>query len=143
MIEAMACGTPVIAYRRGSVAEIIQDHVSGFVVDTVEEAVAAVRRVANLDRAKVRAEFERRFTAERMAREYVDIYRQLLSARSRPRQFAASSGWHKQWNAVQPSRSLNRMDGHDELHVASSRPRSTLHSSEGNRPAGSSLSSTE
>jgi glycosyltransferase involved in cell wall biosynthesis len=142
MIEAMACGTPVIAYRRGSVPEIVEDHVSGFVVDTVEEAFAAVRRAANLDRTRVRAEFERRFTAERMARDYVDIYRQLLSARSRPREFAASSGWHKQWNAVQPSRSLNRFDGHDELHAASSRPRSALHLSEGNRRAGSRVAAT-
>jgi glycosyltransferase involved in cell wall biosynthesis len=143
MIEAMACGTPVIAYRRGSVAEIIQDHVSGFVVDTLEEAVAAVRRVADLDRARVRAEFERRFTAERMARDYLDIYRQRLSALTEPRQLARSSAWRKQRNAVEPSRALNRIDGHDALHVASSRPRSVLHPSDGNRPTGSSLSSAE
>jgi glycosyltransferase involved in cell wall biosynthesis len=61
-IEAMACGTPVIAFRRGSVPEIVADGVSGFIVDTVEEAVRAVRRIATLDRAKIRAEFERRFT---------------------------------------------------------------------------------
>ena len=66
MIEAMACGTPVIAFRRGSVPEILEDGTSGFVVDTIEEAARAVRRVASLDRAKVRAEFERRFTVERM-----------------------------------------------------------------------------
>ena len=78
MIEAMACGTPVIAYRRGSVPEIIEQNVSGFVVDTIDEAVMAVRRVASLDRAKVRAQFERRFTVERMAGDDVDIYRRLL-----------------------------------------------------------------
>ena len=83
MIEAMACGTPVIAYRRGSVPEVIEDNVSGFVVDTIEEAVTAVRRIGDLDRVKVRAEFERRFTAERMAHDYVSIYRQLLVAHRR------------------------------------------------------------
>ena len=64
MIEAMACGTPVIALNRGSVSEVIQDGVSGFIVDTVDQAISAVRRVGSIDRAKVRAEFERRFTAE-------------------------------------------------------------------------------
>ncbi len=83
MVEAMACGTPVIAYRRGSVPEVLEHGLSGFVVDTIEEAVAAVQRIEDLDRARVRAEFERRFTAERMARDYIDIYRGLLAGRSR------------------------------------------------------------
>jgi glycosyltransferase involved in cell wall biosynthesis len=80
MIEAMACGTPIIAFRRGSVPEVVEEGTSGLIVDTIEEAVQAVRRIASLDRAKVRADFERRFTAERMAHEYVKIYRQLTSA---------------------------------------------------------------
>ena len=80
MIEAMACGTPVIAYRRGSVSEIVEENVSGLVVETIEEAVAAVRRIGDLDRVNVRAEFERRFSAERMADDYVRVYRQLLAA---------------------------------------------------------------
>jgi len=80
MIEAMACGTPVVAFRRGSVPEILEDGTSGFVVDTIEQAADAVRRIANLDRAKVRAEFERRFTVERMVRDYVKIYRTLAGA---------------------------------------------------------------
>jgi glycosyltransferase involved in cell wall biosynthesis len=84
MIEAMACGTPVIAYRRGSVPEIIRENISGFVVDSTEQAVVAARRAPSLDRAKVRAEFERRFTVERMANDYVNMYRTLLSSRSRP-----------------------------------------------------------
>lgn len=88
MIEAMACGTPVIAFRRGSVPEIVTDGVSGFVVDTVEEAVAAARRIATLDRAKVRAEFERRFTVERMAREYLEIYAKLAASRRKPARVA-------------------------------------------------------
>jgi len=83
MIEAMACGTPVIAFRRGSVPEIVTEGVSGFVVDTIEEAVTAVGRATRLNRAKVRAEFDCRFTAERMARDYVNIYSKLVSKRSR------------------------------------------------------------
>jgi glycosyltransferase involved in cell wall biosynthesis len=80
MIEAMACGTPVIALNRGSVGEVIEPGVSGFIVDTLDQAVAAVEQAANMDRAKVRAAFERRFTAERMARDYLNIY-QALAAR--------------------------------------------------------------
>ena len=142
MIEAMSCGTPVIAYRRGSVAEIIQDNVSGFVVHTIKEAVDAVRRVINLDRAKVRAEFERRFTAERMARDYVNIYGQLLSARTQPRH-TKSSGRHKKCDPVQPSHALNLIRGNNELHVSSSRPKSVLHPSEETQLTGSSLPSAE
>jgi glycosyltransferase involved in cell wall biosynthesis len=104
MIEAMACGTPVIAFRCGSVSEIVQENVSGFIVDSVEEAVAAIRRVGNLDRAKVRAEFERRFSAERMAQDYVALYRKLLSAHSRRAQFSALNGNREGWRAVEPPR---------------------------------------
>jgi len=104
MIEAMACGTPVIAYRRGSVPEIIEENVSGFVVDTIDEAVRAVRRVASLDRAKVRAQFERRFIVERMAGDYVDIYRRLISMRRRPAQFGVLNGRHEGLQAVWSSR---------------------------------------
>ena len=103
MIEAMACGTPVIAYRRGSVPEIIKDNISGFVVDSIEEAVTAIPRAASLDRVKVRAEFERRFTVERMARDYVDIYRMLLSGRSRPVRLGVPNGRREGWQAVQSS----------------------------------------
>ena len=77
MIEAMACGTPVIAFRRGSVPEVMQEGVSGYVVDSVEAAVAALARVDAIDRAACRAYFEKRFTAERMAEGYVKCYRQL------------------------------------------------------------------
>jgi glycosyltransferase involved in cell wall biosynthesis len=84
MIEAMACGTPVVAFRRASVPEVIKDGLSGFIVDGVDQAVAAVRRVADLDRARIRAEFERRFTAERMARDYLEIYRELVAPRANP-----------------------------------------------------------
>jgi glycosyltransferase involved in cell wall biosynthesis len=75
MIEAMACGTPVIAWRRGSVPEIIDHGITGFVVDTEEEALAAVARLPELDRRTIRATFERRFSVRRMAEDYVKIYR--------------------------------------------------------------------
>ena len=77
MIEALACATPVIAFRRGSVPEIIEHGRSGFVVDDIEQAVAAVRRVREIDRAACRAAFEERFTAQRMASDYVDLYRNI------------------------------------------------------------------
>jgi glycosyltransferase involved in cell wall biosynthesis len=81
MIEAMACGTPVVALRRGSVPEVIEDGVTGFVVDSEQEALAAIGRVDTLDRRRVRAAFERRFTAGRMAADYVALYRRLVGER--------------------------------------------------------------
>ena len=78
MIEAMACGSPVIAFRRGSVPEVIDDGVSGFIIDGVEQAVEAVGRIRELSRRGCRECFERRFTAERMAGEYVAVYEGLL-----------------------------------------------------------------
>jgi len=77
MIEAMACGTPVIGFRCGSVPEIIDEGVSGMIVDTLDAAVEAVRAIGALDRARVRQRFERRFSDEQMARDYLAIYRQL------------------------------------------------------------------
>ena len=127
MIEAMACGTPVIAYRRGSVPEIIEENVSGFGVDTIEEAVAAVPRIASLDRAKVRATFERRFTAERMARDYVDIYRQLFSACSRPAQFEMINGRDRGRPAVRSSRRVPYgIDSDGELQIGADRPTAAI-----------------
>lgn len=81
MIEAMSCGTPVIAFRCGSVPEVIDHGRSGFIVDTLDEAVDAVGQLSHLSRATVRQTFDRRFTAERMARDYVEIYRNLSSGR--------------------------------------------------------------
>jgi glycosyltransferase involved in cell wall biosynthesis len=80
MIEAMACGTPVLAFRCGSVPEIVEDGLTGVIVDTVEEAIAALPRVIALDRSKVRERFEQRFSATRMAEDYVDVYRSLLAS---------------------------------------------------------------
>jgi glycosyltransferase involved in cell wall biosynthesis len=74
MIEAMACGTPVVALRRGSVPEVIDHGVSGWIVDDADRAVEAVRDLGQLDRREVRRRFEQRFTAERMARDYLAIY---------------------------------------------------------------------
>ena len=83
MIEAMACGTPIIAYPRGSVPEVIDHGRTGFVVNNADEAVAAVPRLAELDTAEIRRTFERRFSAERMARDYVSIYKRLAGAMER------------------------------------------------------------
>lgn len=82
MIEAMACGTPVVAFRCGSTPEIIEDGATGFLVDTMEQAIAAADRVALLDREAIRARFELRFSAQAMARRYVDVYADLLAKRS-------------------------------------------------------------
>ena len=81
MIEAMACGTPVIAWNRGSVPEVIEHGVTGYIVDSEEEAVAAVRNIERIDRPTVRAVFERRFAARTMARSYLDLYARLQESR--------------------------------------------------------------
>jgi glycosyltransferase involved in cell wall biosynthesis len=78
MIEAMACGTPTIAFRRGSVAEVLEDGESGFIVDSIDAAVSALDRVTQLERSRCRAAFERRFLAARMAEDYVNVYRRLV-----------------------------------------------------------------
>jgi glycosyltransferase involved in cell wall biosynthesis len=80
MIEAMACGTPVVAFNHGAVPEVIQQGVSGFIAESEDEAVAAIARVEQLDRRAVRAEFERRFTARAMASAYVEAYGRLIGS---------------------------------------------------------------
>ncbi len=80
MIEAMACGTPTVAYPCGAVPEVIEDGVTGFIVTDEGAAVHAVERTAALDRARIRARFEERFTARRMAADYIALYEQLLAA---------------------------------------------------------------
>jgi glycosyltransferase involved in cell wall biosynthesis len=79
MIEAMACGTPVIAFRSGSVPEVIDHGVTGFIVEDEDDAVAAIRHLADLDRRTVRARFEERFSARRMAQDYVRNYKALAT----------------------------------------------------------------
>ena len=78
VIEAMACGTPVIAYRRGSMPELIDDGVTGFLVDSFDEAVAAIGRIGEIDRAACRRAVAERFTVDRMADRYLELYRQLV-----------------------------------------------------------------
>ncbi len=78
MIEAMACGTPVIAFNRGSVLEIVDDGLTGYIVEDETSAVAAVERISGLSRQRVRWRFEQRFTAQRMADEYLAVYRGLI-----------------------------------------------------------------
>jgi glycosyltransferase involved in cell wall biosynthesis len=78
MIEALACGTPVIAWQHGSVCEVIENRVNGFVCDDVAAAVRAVDALGEIDRARCRRSFEERFTAGRMARDYLALYSQLL-----------------------------------------------------------------
>lgn len=83
LIEAMAAGTPVIAFGRGSVPEIIEDGVTGFVVADIDEAVAALAQVQRLDRTRVRREFERRFSVERMTQDYLAIYERIARGETR------------------------------------------------------------
>jgi glycosyltransferase involved in cell wall biosynthesis len=80
MIEAMACGTPVIAFNRGSVPEVVDEGVTGFIVEDEKSAIGAVYRLPELSRAGVRKRFEERFTARRMAQDYLAVYRQLMEA---------------------------------------------------------------
>lgn len=87
LIEAMACGTPVLAFRRGSVPEIIENGVTGCIVESEEEALAAMPRLLALDRAAIRRRFERRFSVTRMAQDYLAIYRKLLAQPAEPEVF--------------------------------------------------------
>ncbi|MBV9491523.1 MAG: glycosyltransferase family 4 protein [Verrucomicrobia bacterium] len=81
MIEALACGTPVIAFRHGSTPEVLTDGKTGFLVDTMDQAVGAVQRLGDISREACRAEFEERFSAARMATDYLGLYRSLLGNR--------------------------------------------------------------
>ena len=78
MIEAMACGTPVLAFRGGSVPEIVEEGLTGKIVESEDEAIAALTEVLSYDRRVVRRRFQERFTANKMAKNYADTYRQLL-----------------------------------------------------------------
>ena len=89
MIEAMACGTPVLAFRCGSVPEVIDDGVTGVIVDSDDEAVSRMPQVLALDRREVRRRFEERFSATRMAKSYLQVYNALLKRTSRSDRDAA------------------------------------------------------
>jgi glycosyltransferase involved in cell wall biosynthesis len=80
----MACGTPVIAFNRGSVPEVIDHGLTGYIVEDVQGAVAALQRIDDLSRDAIRAQFEKRFSAKTMAQNYVDGYMTLVEAQRRP-----------------------------------------------------------
>jgi glycosyltransferase involved in cell wall biosynthesis len=80
MIEAMACGTPVIAFNRGSVPEVVDDGLTGFIVEDINGAIGAVDRLGHLSREKIRQQFEQRFTSRRMAQDYLSVYRSLADS---------------------------------------------------------------
>jgi glycosyltransferase involved in cell wall biosynthesis len=99
MIEALACGTPVIAYQRGSVPEVLQEGVTGFIVNDLEETVRAVQRVDMIDREQCRWVFEERFSASRMAQDYVAIYQRILEEKY----MTQDNGYHL---PVKPKRAM-------------------------------------
>ena len=90
MIEAMACGTPVIAFDAGSVREIIEPGLTGFIVKDESEAIAALAKIPHLSRRKIRERFEQRFTARRMAQQYLEVYRHLIDTAAPPLRVVAS-----------------------------------------------------
>jgi glycosyltransferase involved in cell wall biosynthesis len=113
MIEAMACGTPVLAFRCGSVPEVIEDGVTGKVVDSEEEAIAALPAIFSYDRRVVRQRFEERFTATRMAKDYVSTYHQLL--RTHKSNGKTQNTWPHQFD-------LNRGNGSAPLSIEKTLP---------------------
>jgi glycosyltransferase involved in cell wall biosynthesis len=95
MIEAMACGTPVVAFRCGSIPEVIEDGVTGRVIDSEEQAIAVLPEILSYDRRAVRQRFEQRFTSVRMAKDYLTTYRRLLKTRTsdaKPRRLHLNGG---------------------------------------------------
>jgi glycosyltransferase involved in cell wall biosynthesis len=92
MIEALACGTPIVAFRAGSVEEVIEHGRTGFIVDDMEEAIEATRHVPSLDRRECRRSFEQRFTARRMVERHVSVYSELINARASLRDKVAVAG---------------------------------------------------
>jgi glycosyltransferase involved in cell wall biosynthesis len=111
MIEAMSAGTPVIAFGNGSVPEVIKDGVSGFIVNSMDEAIEACRKVRDLPRAGVRAHFEGRFTAEVMVRKYVSAYEQLLAGQGNVLKMPAAGAFSPQYGELNGS-------AHGPIHVA-------------------------
>lgn len=104
MIESMACGTPILAFRNGSVPEVIDDGLSGYIVDTEEEAVSVLKQTVRLDRRRVRRRFEERFSASRMAADYVSVYEKVLDRQIVPSQPRVVNG------LVRPGRDRQSMN---------------------------------
>ncbi len=110
MIEAMACGTPVIAFRSGSVPEVVEEGLTGFIVDNEGGAADAINnKLRRLSRRKIRARFEERFTARRMAGEYIEVYRRLM-ARTK-RRLRTVNGAAKAASQHHDGRHQNGIDG--------------------------------
>jgi glycosyltransferase involved in cell wall biosynthesis len=86
LVESMACGTPVIAFRRGSMPEIIRHGETGYIVDDIEGAISAVAAIESIDRTQCRADVEKRFTSARMARDYIRVYQEILNGEARDEQ---------------------------------------------------------
>jgi len=82
MIEANACGTPVVAWRNGSTPEVINDGINGYIVESIDNAVSAIKQLEKLDRLKIRQNFESRFCADKEAEEYENVYRQLIQTQN-------------------------------------------------------------
>ncbi len=112
MIEAMACGTPVIAFRQGSVPEVVEHGVTGFIVDSTQEAIEAVKKIHGLDREKIRKRFEQRFSVKRMAKNYESLYRELI-AEARPKKVAAHTYHVKSPSAISSTISKRTGKGGD------------------------------
>lgn len=112
MIEAMACGTPVIAFNQGAVPEVIEDGVTGFIVNSVEEAAAKVKEVGSLDRNKIRKEFEKRFTSEVMARKYLDIYYRIRDGTAWEKSAVGSATYDDSVNEDDPDNNEHVCPGH-------------------------------
>jgi glycosyltransferase involved in cell wall biosynthesis len=105
LIEAMACGTPVIAWRRGAVEEIVDDGVTGFIVANEDDAVAAISGLAKIDRQAVRRTFEQRFTARTMAHNYLELYRRTLKIGRQNRMAEIAHNRHRPSGPIVPARS--------------------------------------
>ena len=133
MIEAMACGTPVLAFRHGSVPEVIDEGITGHIVVGMDEAIRKIGSVLALDRGRVRRRFEQRFSAQRMVRDYVKIYEKLMGSAVRrggeqaQPMVVLSNNLHitGRSHEIRPGRSVARLDGKRSV-PASTATRSTV-----------------
>jgi glycosyltransferase involved in cell wall biosynthesis len=105
MIEAMACGTPVVAWRNGSVPEVVESGCTGFIVDTLDDAVHAVRRIDTIRRRCCRERFEQRFSVERMAQDYLGVYERLVGRVDRPTSPRDRIRTRTEWRHASPDQS--------------------------------------